>query len=81
MDARTDVARLRRTYIMGRLQRAVHRLLLAQNAHEYIVARRWVNAWSSALGELKFRPAAHTSFTYSDRPSMPTHSAPVALRQ
>ncbi len=67
MDARTDVTRLRRTYIMSRLQRAMGRLYEVEAAHDYVIARRWVNAWSRALGEMKF-PAA---LQRSDEPNTP----------
>jgi hypothetical protein len=54
MDTRTDFRKLRRMYIMLRLQRAMNRLAYSGSKQEALVARRWVYAWGGALGDLQF---------------------------
>ena len=61
MDTRGNVAQRRRTYAMSRLQRAMARLVHADDACESVVAQRWVNAWSGAIGETHFGRAARTA--------------------
>jgi hypothetical protein len=63
MDMRGNVAQQRRTYAMSRLQRAMARLVHADDACESILAKRWVNAWSGAIGEAHFDRAARTIFS------------------
>jgi hypothetical protein len=54
MDRRVGAARQRKTYAMSRLQRAMARLVDATTANESIQAKRWVNAWGSAVGKAYF---------------------------
>lgn len=54
MDRRGGAARQRKTYAMSRLQRAMARLVDATVASESIQAKRWVNAWGSAVGLASF---------------------------
>ncbi|MEX3981839.1 hypothetical protein AB4Y45_22985 [Paraburkholderia sp. EG287A] len=63
MDMRTDGVSHRKTYIMLRIQQAMHRLSQAKNQEEYASARRWVNAWCGALGELRFSSIDHAEMT------------------
>lgn len=57
MGTQVNIALQRRTYAMSRLQRAMARLVVARDAGERVVARRWVNAWSGAIGEAHFDDA------------------------
>jgi hypothetical protein len=43
------------------------RLSEVEAGYDYVIARRWVNAWSGALGEMKFPPAMQMY----DEPSAP----------
>lgn len=63
-------------YAMRRLTRAMQRLTHAQDGMERTMARRWVNAWSSAVGERSMRrimPLPGTALTSSVPPRESTH--------
>jgi hypothetical protein len=55
MNARSDLTHQRRTYAMVRLQLAMSRFVNAGSNLERAQARRWVNAWSSAIGARRLR--------------------------
>lgn len=61
MDTRYNVVQQRRAYAMSRLRRAMARLVDADNAGESVLATRWVNAWSGAIGEVHFDGAARAT--------------------
>jgi hypothetical protein len=54
MDLPADVDMRRKRYAMYRLGLAMKRLLGAASEAERIMATRWVNAWSRAVGERRF---------------------------
>jgi hypothetical protein len=54
MNARADIEARRKRYAMYRLGLATKRLLRADGEAERILATRWVNAWSGAIGERWF---------------------------
>jgi len=61
MIARTDTEKRRKRYAMHRLSLAMKRLMNAEGATERMMARRWVNAWSGAVGERWFARTAYGS--------------------
>jgi hypothetical protein len=59
MNARVDRESRRKRYAMYRLNLAMKRLMNAEAATEKMMARRWVNAWSGAVGERWFAATAY----------------------
>jgi len=59
MTANVDTEARRKRYAMHRLSLAMKRLMNAEGTTERMMARRWVNAWSGAVGERRF---ARTSY-------------------
>jgi len=54
MIARVDTETRRKRYAMYRLRQAMKRLMNAEGVTETMMATRWVNAWSAAVGERWF---------------------------
>jgi hypothetical protein len=54
MIARVDTETRRKRYAMYRLSQAMKRLMNAEGVTEKMMATRWVNAWSAAVGERWF---------------------------
>jgi hypothetical protein len=59
MIARVDTETRRRRYAMYRLNLAMKRLMNAHGGAERLMATRWVNAWSSAVGERWFAATSY----------------------
>jgi hypothetical protein len=54
MIARVDTETRRKRYAMYRLNLAMKRLMNAERTADRMMATRWVNAWSAAVGERWF---------------------------
>lgn len=81
MNPRDEQETRRKHYAMRRLTRAMQRLNHAQDGMERTMARRWVNAWSSAVGERWMRritPLSRTALTSSVAPGDSTHTRRVS---
>ncbi|CAG9192349.1 conserved hypothetical protein [Paraburkholderia tropica] len=66
MNPRDDRETRRKQYAMRRLTRAMQRLIHANDDVDRMMARRWVNAWSGAVGERamnRITPLTSTGFT------------------
>jgi hypothetical protein len=59
MIARVDTEARRRRYAIHRVSLAMKRLMNAEGATERMMATRWVNAWSGAVGERWFAATAY----------------------
>ncbi|SDC57574.1 hypothetical protein [Paraburkholderia lycopersici] len=59
MIARVHTEARRKQYAMYRLRLAMKRLMSAEAATERMMATRWVNAWSSAVGERWFAATSY----------------------
>ena len=70
MVSRADVDMRRKRYAMYRLGLAMTRLLSAASEPERIMATRWANAWSSAIGERRFARFARGPYGSDARPAV-----------
>lgn len=57
----------RKQYTLGRLRVATYRLMLAESDAEKTLATHWVNAWASAIGDLRFSAFVQGHLGHSPR--------------
>ncbi len=67
MIARADTETRHKRYAMHRLCQAMKRLMNAEGVAERMMATRWVNAWSAAVGERWFAMSGYGGLGHAAR--------------
>jgi hypothetical protein len=59
--------RTRRQYALDRLRVATNRLMRADSDLERVLASHWVNAWASAIGDIRFSALVESRLGYKPK--------------